>query len=123
MTQQQFDAWITEYGKAWEALDPDAVMTLMDRDDLTYYESTFNEPRRSWNEINRLWQVVPSNQKDVKFWHEVMFCTTDRVLAHVKVTRTIVPSGEKQDIDAAFVFGINTKGLCTYFRQWRMLRP
>jgi hypothetical protein len=46
----------------------------------------------------------------------------DAVLTHVKVTRTMIPSGEKQDIDAAFMFRINERGLCTYFRQWRMFR-
>lgn len=122
MNEKQFDAWVAKYGNAWKALDPDAVMSLMDLEDLTYYESTFNEPKRSWGEVNKLWQVVPGNQKDVTFWHEIMLCDSNRVVAHVKITRTMVPSGEKQDIDAAFVFGINHKGLCTYFRQWRMLQ-
>lgn len=122
MTKQQIDDWLTEYGKAWSALNPDAVMGLIDRKDLTYYESTFNEPRKSWDEVNELWQVVPHNQKDVTFWHEILMTDGDAVLAHVKVTRTMVPSNEKQDIDAAFMFRINEEGLCTYFRQWRMLR-
>ncbi len=122
MSEQQFDEWVTKYGKAWEALDPDAVMSLMDHDDLTYYESTFNEPTHDWDSVDKLWQVVPTNQKDVKFWHEILFYSKDKVVAHVKITRTMIPSNEMQDIDAAFVFGINDKGLCTYFRQWRMLR-
>jgi hypothetical protein len=121
MTKQQFDDWITRYGKAWSSLDPAAVMRLLDPSDLAYYESTFNEPKQNWEEVNKLWQVVPANQKDVTFWHEIMMIDGDAVLAHVKVTRTMVPSDEKQDIDAAFLFKINEKGLCTYFRQWRML--
>jgi len=122
MTQSIFDDWISKYGKAWAALDPDAVMSLIDRSDLSYYESTFSEPKKSWDEVNELWQVVSGNQKDVTFWHEIMMTSGDMVLAHVKVTRTMVPSGERQDIDAAFVFKINEKGLCTYFRQWRALK-
>lgn len=122
MTKPQFDEWINAYGRAWTALDPDAVMGLIDRDEVTYYESTFNEPKQAWSEVNALWQVVPTNQKDVTFWHEVLMVDGDAVLAHVKVTRTMVPSGEKQDIDAAFMFKVNERGLCTYFRQWRMLR-
>jgi len=122
MTYNTFNDWITKYGKAWIALDPDAVMSLMDHTDITYYESTFTAPHKTWEAVNALWQVVPANQKDVAFWHEIMMTDGDMVLAHVKVTRTMVPSGEQQDIDAAFVFKINERGLCTYFRQWRMLR-
>ena len=122
MGAHEFDDWISKYGKAWAALDPNAVMSLIDRADVTYYESTFNEPKKSWEEVNTLWQVVRSNQKDVTFWHEIMMVDGDTVLAHVKVTRTMVPSNEKQDIDAAFIFKINDEGLCTYFRQWRMLK-
>ena len=120
MTTEQCDTWISDYGKAWTALDPDALMELIDRDTLTYYESTFNEPKKTWDEVNALWQVVPNNQKDVTFWHEILMIDDDAVLAHVKVTRTMVPSGERQDIDAAFMFRINEHGRCTYFRQWRM---
>ncbi|HSW98258.1 MAG TPA: nuclear transport factor 2 family protein [Candidatus Saccharimonadales bacterium] len=122
MTKAELDAWLTTYGLAWAALDPDAVMKLMSPDGLTYYESTFNEPKKSWDEVNELWQVVRTNQKDVTFWHEIFMADGDAVLAHVKVTRTMVPSGEEQDIDAATMFRINGQGLCTYFRQWRMVR-
>ena len=122
MTKQQCDDWLTRYGKAWSSLDPNAVMQMIDRDNLTYYESTFNEPKTSWDEVNALWQIVPTNQKDVTFWHEILMEKDDSVLAHVKVTRTMLPSGENQDIDAAFLFRVNEDGLCTYFRQWRMLQ-
>lgn len=121
MTKEQYDEWITKYGSAWASLNPDLIMNLIDKHDLTYYESTFSQPRTNWDEVNELWQVVPYNQKDVTFWHEILMIDDDAVLAHVKVTRTMVPSNENQDIDAAFIFKINEKGLCTYFRQWRML--
>ena len=122
MNKIQFDDWISEYGNAWTSLDPDAVMKLIDHEELVYYESTFNEPKKSWDEVNELWQVVPSNQKDVTFWYEILMTDGDAVLAHVKITRTMVPSSEMQDIDAAFMFRLNERGLCTYFRQWRMFK-
>jgi len=122
MNKIQFDDWISEYGKAWTSLDPDAVMKLIDHEELVYYESTFNKPKKSWDEVNELWQIVPSNQKDVTFWYEILMTDGDSVLAHVKITRTMVPSGEMQDIDAAFMFRLNERSLCTYFRQWRMFK-
>ena len=122
MTREQIDDWLTRYGQAWAALDPNAVMALVDKTDLTYYESTFNEPTKSWEAVHALWQIITSNQKDVTWWHEILMIDGDAVLAHVKITRTMIPSGEKQVIDAAFMFRIHDSGKCTYFRQWRMLR-
>lgn len=121
-TKRQFDALLARYGKAWAALDPAAVMRLIDPNDITYYESTFNEPTNNWWKVKELWDVVPANQRNVSFWYEILLHDEQKVLAHVKVARTMVPSGEKQDIDAAFLFGLSDRGLINYFRQWRMSR-
>jgi hypothetical protein len=121
MAPDDHNKQLTAYGQAWSQLDADAVMALIAKEGLVYYESTFNEPRTSWDEVNALWQIVPSNQKDVTWWHESLLHDDNKVLAHVKVTRTMVPSGEVQDIDAAFLFGFNSDGKINYFRQWRTL--
>lgn len=122
MTRDQFDQWVNQYGKAWAALDPDAVMAMMSPDNITYYESTFEEPAHDIEEVRKLWAVIPSNQKDVTFKHEIVVCDENKAFVHARITRTLVPSGEKQDIEAAFVFGLDDNGLCNYFRQWRVVR-
>lgn len=121
MTRDDFDLWIENYGKAWSTLDSAAVLNMLDRDNLEYHYDQFKEPKRTWDEVKALWDPVATNQKDVTFRHEILMVDGNAVLAHVNVTRTLLPSGEQEDIDAAFMFTINEKGRCTYFRQWRVL--
>lgn len=119
--KQTKDQIITAFGQAWVEQDPEGVMKLITEERLQYFESTFEEPTTDWNRVKELWDIVPQNQSDVTWWHEILVENESKALAHVKVTRALQPSGEKQDIDAAFLFGFNSEGKINYFRQWRML--
>ncbi len=107
------------FGRGWVERDADAVMALIAKDNLKYYETAFDEPTTDWAAVKKLWDVVPNNQKDVTFWFETLMSDEDKILAHVKVTRVLVPTGESQDIDAVFLFGFDSKNKINYFRQWR----
>ena len=72
--------------------------------------------------MKKLWDVVPENQTDVTWWHEIVLTEGNKVLAHVKVSRTLLPSHEKQTIDAAFLFGFNKDNKINYFQQWRSVK-
>jgi len=89
MTHADFDKWIASYGEAWSTLDVDAIMGMLDPDNLVYYYDPFQEPKRTLDEVKAMWQPVPTNQKDVTFWHEIIFADNDKVLAHIKVTRIL----------------------------------
>lgn len=119
--KQSKNETISEFGKAWVDQNPNDIMKLISADDLQYYESTFDAPTTSWSRVKELWDIVPENQSDITWWHEILAEDKHKALAHVKVTRTLQPSGEKQIIDAAFLFGFNNTGKVNYFRQWRML--
>lgn len=112
---------IADFGEGWAKQDPDLVMSLIAKEGLQYFESTFNEPATDWGSVKALWDVVAQNQSDVHWWHEILVQDENMALAHVKVQRILQPSGEKQDIDAAFLFGFNDSGEINYFRQWRSL--
>lgn len=112
---------ITEFGVGWTKQQSYIVMSLIAREDLQYYESTFAEPTKSWDSVKALWDLVAQNQSDVNWWHEILLEDDEKALAHVKVQRTLQPSGVKQDIDAAFLFGFDSSGKINYFRQWRTL--
>ena len=122
MTRDDYENWLKKYGDAWCALDPDTVMQMTARENLVYYESTFETPTNDWDHVNALWQLVKTNQKHVVFNYEILMSNEKQLLAHVQISRTMVPSGEKQLIDGAFLFGFDTSGKCNYFRQWRMLK-
>ena len=88
----------------------------------TEAESVFEEPCKSWNDILRVWSVVPHNQKDVTFDFDILSVSDNVGIANWKVTRTLLPSNEKQFIDGIFQVSLNKHGLCTYFKQWRAVK-
>lgn len=61
---------------------------------LQYFETSFEEPITDWGRVKELWDAVPDNQNDVTWWHEILVEESYKSLAHVKITRTMQPSGE-----------------------------
>lgn len=119
MTRDQFHTWLTKLGSAWESRDPHAAAALFAKD-VQYYESPFSEACANWDEVLTLWLVVPHNQEDVEFEHEVVMVSGELGLAHWNVSRTKIPGKEREHIDGVFLVSLNAASLCTYFKQWRM---
>ena len=119
MTPQQLTQWNDKFMKGWEARNPAKVMSLFDKRNLTYFESSLQSPVTSWDQVNELWQVVPTNQKEVKLWSEILACNDQYGIIHWKLERLLIPANKKQNVDGIFVVTLNKDGLCTYFNQWR----
>jgi hypothetical protein len=94
-------------------------MKLIARDDLEYYETNFDPPTTDWNKVYKLWEIVPKNQKDVTWQHEILMMDGNAVVVHAKITRTLLPSKIKQKIDVAFLFKFDDEDKINYFQQWR----
>lgn len=116
-----FKNWLAKLGKAWSERDPKAAASLFS-EDCIYYESVFEEPCKNWDGILKLWQAVPLSQKDIKFNFKIVAFSGDVCVANWKVSRTLLPSMEKQIIDGIFQISLNEQGLCNYFKQWRSLK-
>ena len=116
---QKYDDILTEYGAAWVARDADRVMKLIARNDLEYYETNFDPPTTDWDKVYKLWEIVPQNQKDVTWQHEILMTDGNSVVVHAKIARTLLPSQIKQRIDAVFLFKFNDEDKINYFQQWR----
>ncbi len=121
MNKSGFETWLTKLGKAWSERNPKTAASLFSKD-CKYYESVFEEPCKSWDDILKLWLVVPENQKDVTFDFKVIAVSDKTCIANWRVSRTLLPNNEKQFIDGIFQISLNKKGLCNYFRQWRMVK-
>ena len=121
MTKKDFSIWVEKFGKAWSDLDPEGALAMLSRD-VEYYESPFSDSCKSWDEVKKLWEVIPHNQKDVTFKHDVIMVEGDLGLIHWRVTRTIVPADKYQEFDGVFLVRLNQEGLCTMFKQWRMIK-
>jgi hypothetical protein len=121
MEKEKFDEWLEKLGKAWCDLNPEQAVSLFLKD-VEYYENVFEKPCNSWEEVFNLWKVIPENQKNVSFEYEVVCIKDDLAVANWKVTRTLIPSNKKQDIDGIFIIKLNNQGLCNYFKQWRAVK-
>ncbi|MBU0708831.1 nuclear transport factor 2 family protein [Patescibacteria group bacterium] len=120
MTKNDFSAWAEKFLKAWANLTPKAALSTLSKD-VKYYESPFTAPCKSWEDVEKLWRVVPLNQKDITYKHDVLMIEEGLGLIHWNVTRTTVPADKYQEFDGVFLVRLNEKGLCTMFKQWRMI--
>jgi len=117
--RDEFDKVIAKFGQAWVDRDPDTVMSLVAHDNLQYFETNFDPPTTDWDEVKKLWDVVPTNQKDITWRHKIVLVDGNKALAHAQVNRTKLPSGTKEISDCAFLFGFDKDNKINYFRQWR----
>ena len=118
---KKFESWLNKLGKAWSERNPKAAASLLSKS-CKYYESVFEKQCRSWNDILKLWQAVPHNQKNVKFKFKIIAVSDKICVANWHVARTMLPGNEKQLIDGIFQISLNKKGACTYFKQWRSVK-
>ena len=66
-----YDKWMNSFMNAWKNRDVDAVMKTI-ANDCKYYETVFGEPCLDYNEIRKLWEVVPTNQKNIEFSYKII---------------------------------------------------
>ncbi len=121
MNKSALEDWLKKLGNAWSKRDPKAAASLFSKD-CRYYEAALEKPCKSWNDILSLWLVVPKNQKGIKFSFKLLSTSGNTAVANWKVTRTLIPGNEKQQIDGIFQISLNDKGLCTFFKQWRTVK-
>ncbi len=121
MNDNKFTEWFNKFGEAWTERDPHKIANLFSKD-VEYYESVFDSPCESLDRFMELWNVVPNNQKDIIFKFEVIATKDDLAVANWKVSRTLLPTNQKQMIDGIFVIKLNDEGRCKYFKQWRSVK-
>jgi len=112
MTKKDFSIWAEKFLKAWADLDPKGALSTLSKD-VEYYESPFSEPCRSWEEVVKLWKVVPHNQKDITFNYDVLMIKGNLGLIHWEVSRTTLPKDKRQKFDGVFLVRL---------KQWRMIK-
>jgi ketosteroid isomerase-like protein len=117
MTQEEFAAWLTRYGEAWEARDAEAAAALF-TDQAEYYWTPFGAPKRGPAEIARAWAEATSRQRDVRFASRILDVSGARGIAtwHTRLVRTA--TGREVAIDGILVAEFSDCGRCRVFREW-----
>lgn len=113
----KYNKWIISFMEGWKNRDVEAVMKTISKD-CKYYESVFSEPCSDVNEIRKLWEVVPLNQKEIEYSFDIIMQDEKFCMINFFVKRTLIPSEVKQKIDGIFQVSLDQDGLCSYFKQW-----
>ena len=116
-----YNKWIHDFMNAWKNQDVEAVMKTISKN-CQYYENVFDEPCSSFEDIRKLWEVVPTNQKDMEYDYKIILENDEFCIVNFFVKRKLVPSGVVQDIDGIFQISLDENGLCSFFKQWRSVK-
>lgn len=116
-----YDKWIRAFMGAWKNRDVEAVMKTISRN-CKYYETVFDNPCSSFEYIRKLWEEVPTNQKEIEYDYKIVLENNEFCIVNFFVERTLIPSGVIQNIDGIFQISLDENGLCNFFKQWRSVR-
>lgn len=87
-----------------------------------YYENPIDPPTIAKTAIQKLWAVVPQNQKDITYNGEILFENAESCIYHFSMQRTMIATDKIQRIDGVFEIKLDEKELLTYFKQWRFTK-
>lgn len=112
--------WVTDFMESWKELNAKKTVQLLSKD-VEYYETPNGKPCASWNEILKLWEVVPYNQKEISYSFEIVCYSNKFCIVNWKMKRVFITESKeiKQNIDGIFQIALDNEGKCKFFKQWR----
>ncbi len=122
MNRALFKHWLDALEKAWINRDPKAAADIC-ANDVLYYETPFDSPLKSKEEVEQLWKDVPKSQKDISFKYEILSITAKIGIAHWQASFTRVPSMIRDTLDGIFLVKLDENGFCKEFHQWWVVKP
>ena len=118
MTQHEFDSWLKRYGAAWEAKDADAFTALF-ADDVRYYWTPFEEPKKGRDGVAAAFMSAVVNQRDIHFRYEILAVDEVRCVARWWCSFTRPATGHPVRLDGILmVKQAAADGRCEVFREW-----
>ena len=109
--------WLEQYGRAWEARDPDAAAALF-TDDAVYQWGPFGRRLEGRDAIREAWDAATSTQRNIKFGYEVMASSAGGGIARWWVGADLPDSGVHARNEGVFRMAFDEAGLCTSFEEW-----
>ncbi len=117
MDNEQLTQWLSSYGAAWIARDPDASALLFS-EEATYCESPFEKCLTGREAIRRYWLDVPRNQSHITFTSDVLALADGQGIVHWHATFIRVSNGVHVKLDGIMTIKLDDEGLCTEFQEW-----
>ncbi len=117
MNHQAFDQWLKTYGAAWEAKDADAFTALFS-DDVQYYWTPFEEPKRGRGGVAAAFNGAVANQRDIHFRYEILAVDEARCVARWWCSLKRPATDQAVRLDGIMMVEPAADGLCEVFREW-----
>lgn len=117
LTMDHFAEWLTAYGRASRANDPQASAQLFAAD-ARYYETPFAEPLVGRAAIYAYWDKGAQTLNDKDSSHEILAVNGNRGLARWRAAFTVIKTGQRMMLDCVFAVDFDEAGRCTVFREW-----
>jgi hypothetical protein len=117
MDREIFNNWLTAYGQAWIARDPQAATSLF-ADDATYQVTPFDEPFRGRAAIYDYWLGVTKTEDNIRFDYEILAVTPQHGVARWWASFVRVPPRLETKLDGIFLISLDSEGRCHSLREW-----
>ncbi len=119
--KEVYQKWLKAFMDSWKNLEGVKTCDLIAQK-CDYYENPIDAPLTTKEEISKLWEIVPLNQKDISYKGKILFCDEKHCFYQYRMTRTMTATGKVQEIDGIFEIKLNKNNLLTYFKQWRFTK-
>jgi len=111
-----FERWLDDWGRAWEARDPDAFVPLL-TPDVVWRRDPFAEPLEGTAAVVETMAAGLSGVREIAYAWEFVAFADGRGVAHWEVT--ISPDGaEPMLFDGVLVGDFDDQGRCHALREW-----
>jgi nuclear transport factor 2 (NTF2) superfamily protein len=117
MTRAELEQWLSRYGQAWEARDPDAAALLF-TEDARYQETPFSEPARGQDGVRAYWAAATANQRAVLFSSRVLALTGPEAVVRWQAEFERVSTGVRIKLDGVFLLEFDEGQGCRNLLEW-----
>jgi len=118
VTLEQLRAWLDEYGRAWEARNPDGFLHLF-ASDAVYAWGPFVEPLVGHDEIGARLRAALAEQDEARFGHEPLAVTPEgRGLSRWWASIRTEERGVLEENEGVFLVALGPDRRCTEFQEW-----
>jgi hypothetical protein len=117
MTIDQLEDWLSAYGNAWTAREPESAAQLFS-DDASYFETPFSPPNRGRSGIREYWSAATRNQSDITFSWKILNLTKNVGVVRWQAAFKRTISNTRVELDGVFVLDFEDAGLCRTLREW-----
>lgn len=117
MDRSGLEAWLLEYGRAWERKDTERFVSLF-APAVRYFWTPFEGPKQGRAELAAAFGSAVARQEAIRFTGRVLAVTDVGGLAHWRCSFDRIGTGRRVSLDGVFEMEFDGAGQCRIFREW-----